>query len=117
SEGVAAAQPLRTALRGPATLTLVPPHPAATGEDDPAALVRLVAGAWRHGRAGLPVAVNPGMEHASQTAHPVVWQDGLLRGVLGGLLAFGALNAFAGGLYGMSGAPDVPREWLEGSPF
>ena len=39
------------------------------------------------------------------------------RYVLGGLLAFGALNAFAGGYYGMSGAEDVPKEWLEGSPF
>jgi len=40
-----------------------------------------------------------------------------LRTVLGALLAFVALNAFAGGFYGMSGAQDVPREWLEGSPF
>jgi hypothetical protein len=40
-----------------------------------------------------------------------------LRYLLGGLLAFGALNAFAGGYYGMSGAEGVPREWLEGSPF
>jgi hypothetical protein len=40
-----------------------------------------------------------------------------IRYTLGGLLAFGALNAFAGGYYGMSGAEDVPREWLEGSPF
>jgi len=39
------------------------------------------------------------------------------RYVLGGLLAFGALNAFAGGFYGMSGAEDVPKEWLEGTPF
>jgi hypothetical protein len=39
------------------------------------------------------------------------------RYVLGGLLAFGALNAFAGGYYGMAGAEDVPKEWLEGSPF
>jgi hypothetical protein len=39
------------------------------------------------------------------------------RYVLGSLLAFGALNAFAGGYYGMSGAEDVPKEWLEGSPF
>jgi hypothetical protein len=45
-------------------------------------------------------------------AHPPV-----IRYSLGGLLAFGALNAFAGGYYGMSGAEDVPREWLEGSPF
>ena len=45
-------------------------------------------------------------------AHPAV-----IRYALGGLLAFGALNAFAGGYYGMAGAEDVPREWLEGSPF
>jgi hypothetical protein len=44
--------------------------------------------------------------------HPVA-----VRYALGGLLAFGALNAFAGGYYGMSGAEDVPREWLDGSPF
>ena len=40
-----------------------------------------------------------------------------IRYVLGGLLAFGALNAFGGGYYGMAGAEDVPKEWLEGSPF
>ena len=40
-----------------------------------------------------------------------------IRHALGGLLAFGALNAFAGGYYGLSGAPGVPVEWLEGSPF
>ena len=28
-----------------------------------------------------------------------------------------ALNAFAGGYYGLSGADGVPREWLAGSPF
>jgi hypothetical protein len=28
-----------------------------------------------------------------------------------------ALNAFGGGFYGMRGAPNVPRDWLEGSPF
>lgn len=39
------------------------------------------------------------------------------RYALAGLLAFGALNAFAGGYYGLSGAPGVPVEWLEGSPF
>jgi len=43
--------------------------------------------------------------------------DGAIRYLLGSLLAFGALNAFAGGYYGMSGAEDVPKEWLEGSPF
>jgi hypothetical protein len=49
---------------------------------------------------------------ATARAHPAA-----TRYSLGGLLAFGALNAFAGGYYGMSGAEDVPREWLEGSPF
>jgi hypothetical protein len=36
---------------------------------------------------------------------------------LGVLLAFGALNAFGGGYYAISGAPGVPIEWLAGSPF
>ena len=40
-----------------------------------------------------------------------------LRQLLGALLAFGALNAFGGGYYGLSGAKDVPKQWLEGSPF
>jgi hypothetical protein len=40
-----------------------------------------------------------------------------IRNLLGGLLTFGALNAFAGGYYGLSGAEGVPREWLAGSPF
>jgi peptidoglycan/LPS O-acetylase OafA/YrhL len=40
-----------------------------------------------------------------------------IRPVLGALLAFGALNAFAGGYYGLSGAAGVPREWLADSPF
>jgi hypothetical protein len=40
-----------------------------------------------------------------------------IRMLLGVLLAFGALNAFAGGYYGLSGAERVPREWLAGSPF
>lgn len=41
----------------------------------------------------------------------------LIRYLLGGLLAFGAANAFAGGYYGLTGAEGVPTEWLEGSPF
>jgi hypothetical protein len=41
----------------------------------------------------------------------------LTRYVLGVLLAFVALNAFAGGYYGMSGAESVPLAWLDGSPF
>ena len=39
------------------------------------------------------------------------------RYALGTLLAFGALNAFGGGLYGMLGAPSVPREWLRQTLF
>lgn len=39
------------------------------------------------------------------------------RYFLGALLAFGALNAFAGGYYGLTGAEGVPLEWLEGSIF
>jgi hypothetical protein len=49
---------------------------------------------------------------ASARAHPAA-----VRYALGGLLMFGALNAFGGGYYGMAGAEDVPREWLEGTPF
>jgi hypothetical protein len=41
----------------------------------------------------------------------------ITRYLLGGLLAFGALNAFAGGAYGLAGADGVPLEWLAGSPF
>lgn len=40
-----------------------------------------------------------------------------IRFALGGLLAFVALNAFAGGYYGLFGARGVPPEWLAGSPF
>jgi hypothetical protein len=40
-----------------------------------------------------------------------------VRRALGVLLAFGAINAFAGGYYGLSGAKGVPVEWLDGSPF
>ena len=40
-----------------------------------------------------------------------------IRYLLGALLAFGAINAFAGGYYGLSGAAGVPLEWLAGSAF
>ncbi len=40
-----------------------------------------------------------------------------IRRLLGALLTFGALNAFGGGYYGLSGAEGVPREWLAGKPF
>ncbi len=40
-----------------------------------------------------------------------------VRHILGSLLAFVAINAFAGGWYGLAGAKEVPVEWLAGSPF
>jgi small-conductance mechanosensitive channel len=39
------------------------------------------------------------------------------RFLLVGLQLFAALNALGGGLYALQGARDVPREWLEGTPF
>lgn len=47
----------------------------------------------------------------------IVKKPNRIRYPLGVLLAFAALNALGGGYYGMSGAKDVPLEWLEGSPF
>jgi hypothetical protein len=41
----------------------------------------------------------------------------IARITAGTLLLLVALNAFAGGYYGMSGAPGIPVEWLEGSAF
>ena len=41
----------------------------------------------------------------------------MTRYALTSLLAFGALNAFGGGYYGLSGAEGVPTEWLAGGPF
>lgn len=39
------------------------------------------------------------------------------RALLGGFLAFLALNAIGGGWYGLAGAEGVPTAWLDGSPF
>lgn len=41
----------------------------------------------------------------------------LIRWILGILLLVVAINAFAGGYYGLSGAKNIPTEWLKGSPF
>ncbi|TKK67141.1 hypothetical protein FC093_14735 [Ilyomonas limi] len=49
-----------------------------------------------------------------KTSKPI---DSLTRYTLGILLGFVALNAFGGGYYGMSGAKNIPLEWLAGSPF
>lgn len=54
---------------------------------------------------------------AIRDRYPMTRTAASIRYALGLLLAFGALNAFAGGYYGLSGAPDVPVEWLAGSPF
>ena len=43
--------------------------------------------------------------------HPAV------RLLLGLLLSVVALNAVGGGYYALSGAPGVPVDWLQGSPF
>lgn len=44
-------------------------------------------------------------------------KDALPRYALGTLLAFVALNAFGGGIYGVGGAEGVSTEWLEETPF
>lgn len=41
----------------------------------------------------------------------------MIRYILAALLALVALNAFAGGYYGMAGAEGVSTEWLRGTPF
>jgi len=57
-------------------------------------------------------AATPSSDRATQRPGPAA-----VRYLLGALLAFAALNAFAGGSYGLAGAQGVPREWLRGSPF
>ena len=41
----------------------------------------------------------------------------MTRVALIAILSIGALNAFAGGVYGLMGADGIPRSWLSGSPF
>jgi hypothetical protein len=41
----------------------------------------------------------------------------LIRVVLAMMLAFAALNAFGGGVYGLAGARGVPLAWLAATPF
>lgn len=62
---------------------------------------------------------NPSAVEAGAAREPSAAASGrpALRYALGSLLAFGALNAFAGGYYGIAGAKGVPTEWLAGSPF
>jgi hypothetical protein len=42
---------------------------------------------------------------------------GLARTILGIILLIVGINALGGGYYGMSGAKDIPLNWLKGSPF
>ena len=37
--------------------------------------------------------------------------------ILGLFLIFVAINAFAGGYYGLTGAKNIPTQWLTNSPF
>jgi hypothetical protein len=46
-----------------------------------------------------------------------ITKEMIIRYALGVLLLLLAVNAFGGGFYGLSGAKDVPAEWLKGSPF
>src|SRR5687768_4602379 len=48
---------------------------------------------------------------------PAWLRPGVIRHPLGGLLAVGALNAFAGGSYGFTGSGGLPTEWLDRGPF
>lgn len=47
----------------------------------------------------------------------ILTNHSFIRITLGILLLLLVLNAFYGGWYGMSGAKDVPVEWLKGSMF
>lgn len=40
-----------------------------------------------------------------------------MKRTLTAILAAGAVNALAGGVYGLLGAKGIPRSWLDGSPF
>ena len=53
----------------------------------------------------------------SRAAAFLIRYNDVIRCLLGALLTFGAINAFAGGYYGLAGAKVVPLEWLAGSPF
>lgn len=51
------------------------------------------------------------------TAQPSAATGRTAERAFGLFLLLIAANAVAGGVYGMAGATDVPREWLRGSPF
>ncbi len=41
----------------------------------------------------------------------------IVRYIVGILLVIVAINAFGGGAYGLSGAKEIPEDWLKGTPF
>ena len=54
----------------------------------------------------------------SAIAHPIRARSAeSARRLLVVLEAVIALNAIGGGVYGLAGAKNVPRDWLTGSPF
>lgn len=57
------------------------------------------------------------MAHAAAPLHGAPLSAKIVRWCLGVLLGFVALNAFGGGIYGVSGAEGVPVAWLVGTPF
>ena len=63
------------------------------------------------------LASNPRARCETMSAIIAKSRDGFPRFALGALLAFVALNAFGGGVYGVLGAKDLPTEWLQGTPF
>lgn len=64
---------------------------------------------------------------ARRSVHVLAGHDHLARAVrvtrrrteriIAALGALTAANAIGGAIYGLRGAPNVPRQWLEGSPF
>jgi hypothetical protein len=52
----------------------------------------------------------PRLQRRARPLHRATW-------VLIGVEAVTAANAFGGAVYALGGAPNVPLEWLDGSPF
>ena len=70
-----------------------------------------------HAENSLGRSTPPGESAHRGASRPLHGRTATLRRVLGALLAFGALCAFDGGFYGLTGAKGVPTQWLQGSPF
>ena len=55
--------------------------------------------------------------HSHFTEVPTGSRAKVVRVVLAFILGLAALNALGGAFYGLTGAPDIPRAWLAGTPF